>query len=158
MKYIKLRNGYNAMVDNEDYELISKFTWRAFKSCKNIYAVTTQKVDGKLTSILMHRMILNAIKGKMVDHKDNYGLNNRKKNLRFCTNSENQKNKRAYGSSKFLGVSWHKPTQKWICHININGKQKHLGVFKNEKEAALKYNEWAIIHHKEFAKLNIIRK
>lgn len=156
MKYIKLTNGYSAMVDDDDYEKLSVYTWRGFKSFKNIYAVTTQKVNGRLTSILMHRLILNAEKGKMIDHKDNYGLNNQKNNLRFCTNSENQKNKRASGVSKYLGVSWHKRTKKWLAHICIDKKQKHLGLFVEEKEAAICYNKYAIEHHKEFARINVI--
>ena len=55
--------------------------------------------------------------------------------------SQNQrnKNKRENCSSKFIGVSWHKPNRKWEAQISIVGKVKHLGLFDTEEEAHLVY-------------------
>lgn len=120
----------------------------------------------------MHRMILNPPQNLFVDHKDRNGLNNQRDNLRICTASQNQKNKIATGVSKYLGVSIHKNKHKiylkkkklyliyineyWIAHINVNGKSIHLGLFKDEIEAAKAYNKAAKKYHGDFARLNII--
>ena len=64
-----------------------------------------------------------------------------KDNCRWATTKEQSHNKRSnkeinnIGSSKYRGVVWHKPRQKWIAQIRIGGKQKHLGRYKTEEEA-----------------------
>ena len=70
----------------------------------------------------MHRQILNAPKGMVVDHKDGNGLNNRKSNLRLCTPAQNVRNRRpALGSSsKYKGVSRDKSRRKWLARIGCN--------------------------------------
>lgn len=95
---------------------------------------------------------------KMVDHKDRNPLNDRIENLRAATPSENSKNKksRTGSSSKYLGVCYNKACNYWHAAIFVNGKNKHLGSFTKEKDAARAYNEAAIKIHKEFANLNTI--
>lgn len=81
-----------------------------------------------------------------------------KNNLRICTKSQNCSNRTAIisGKSKYKGVSWSKAHKLWLAQIAVNGKNKNLGRFKTEEEAALKYNEAAIELHKEFAYINTI--
>jgi hypothetical protein len=44
-------------------------------------------------------------------------------------------------SSKYKGVSWYKPSNKWKAVITIDGKLKHLGHFTDEYEAHLTYQK-----------------
>jgi hypothetical protein len=94
-----------------------------------------------------------------VDHKDRYKLNDKINNLRAASKSQNCKNKSSLSgsTSKYLGVHFYKASKKWRAMIYISGKNKLLGTFLKEDEAALAYNEAAKIHFKEFANLNIIK-
>lgn len=92
---------------------------------------------------------------KLIDHKDRNQLNNCIDNLREANLSQNGCNRKGYGVSKYLGVSLNRHG-KWVAMITINKKKKYLGSFIDEKEAALKYNEWAIKIHGDFANPNII--
>ena len=74
----------------------------------------------------------------IVDHVDNNPLNNELGNLQIITQRKNV-SKDTKGSSKYTGVCWDKSRKKWVSHITINGKLKHLGRFKDELEAAEAY-------------------
>ena len=103
----------------------------------------------------MHRFILNAPKGQYVDHRDRNGLNNQKRNLRFCTQSQNMMNlKSSTGTSKYKGVSWNIKYKRWQSHIRLNYKLKNLGSYNSEIEAALAYDHAARELFGEFARLN----
>lgn len=77
----------------------------------------------------------------VVDHVDGDKLNNRVENLRIITNRENCNRKHLKSSSKYVGVCWHKPYNKWKSRIAINGKRKHLGYFDNELDASNAYQK-----------------
>lgn len=106
----------------------------------------------------MHRMIAKTPKGMFTDHKDGDRLNNQKNNLRVCTISQNCKNysKPITNTSGYKGVSWEKPRQKWKVQIKCNTHKIHIGLFVDIKDAALAYNQAALLYHGEFAHLNII--
>ena len=114
MKRIKLTQKQFAIIDNKDFEKISKYKWWAEykKSMKTYYAVANLSKRDK--SVFMHRLILNAAKEKMVDHKNHDTLDNRRSNLRLCTNTQNQGNSRIRkkGTSKFKGVHFNKIAKK----------------------------------------------
>ena len=76
----------------------------------------------------------------VVDHIDNNPLNDKLYNLQLITQRENL-TKDIKSSSKYAGVSWHKATQKWRARIQVNGINKHLGVYKTEKEASKVYQK-----------------
>lgn len=77
----------------------------------------------------------------VVDHIDNQPLNNRVENLQLISQRENSSKDRTNGSSKYVGVSFHKAAQKWMARIAINGKLKHLGYFTTELEALVAYQK-----------------
>jgi hypothetical protein len=158
---------YKALVDDEDFEFLNQYKWRVQHDEHRMYVKT--KINGKQVS--MHVLLLGKKDGKVIDHKDGNGLNNQRLNLRFCTNQENCRNCRSYGSSSYYGVSinrtrvknWSKSKGEWvygkICiawrtRIIIDGKNKWAGSFKTEIEAARKWDELAKIHYGEFARLN----
>ena len=144
--------GYFALVSEKDYSKVSKYNWSLVKSGTNFYARTY--INGK--HVQMHRFILELTDKRVyVDHKDKNGLNNTRRNIRICTNSQNQKNKKPRGISKYLGVSKSKlPIKKpWICSIKANGKYI-ISYHKTEIETAISYDKLAKKHHKRFANLN----
>lgn len=88
-----------------------------------------------------HRLAWLYMTGEMppdqIDHIDGNGLNNKWKNLRSVSAHENKKNKRlpVNNSSGFCGVAWNKVCKKWRALIQVNGKSKHLGMFKDKSDA-----------------------
>lgn len=154
MKLIPLTQGLFAQVDDDDFDFLNQWKWTANKLGNTYYAVNRSFKD---QSILMHRIICGVVeKNVLVDHKDRNGLNNQKDNLRACTHSQNRANRRAYGSSKYLGVYFYEKKKKWVAQITKDKKMKHIGIYNTEMEAALAYNKLAVNVHGEFANLNII--
>ena len=162
MKKIELSQGKVALVDDDDYEWLNQWSWHAMNNRGwGWYAVrSSPRVDGKHHAILMHRQITDAQPEQTVDHKDRNGINNRQENLRLCTQSQNLANqkKRAGCSSRYKGVSWCKRDNKWRAKIKVHYKNIHLGLFDDEIEAALSYNDAAAEHFGEFARLNMIER
>ncbi len=153
-KNVDTRHKY-ALVDPQDYQKLAPYHWHLFEGkSKNCYAIRYE--DGKFTK--MHRVIMNAPAGKIVDHKNGNGLDNTRANLRFATCAQNNYNVRRTkkGSSRYRGVCCHKRkrTNKWHAYINYNGKKLFLGYFENEQDAARAHDEAAKKYHKEFAVLN----
>jgi len=72
---------------------------------------------------------------KVINHKNFIRIDNRKLNLEIITPRENGNKKHIKSSSQYTGVSWVKCRNKWSSKIFINGKNKHLGIFKNEIDA-----------------------
>ena len=151
-KLIPLTQGKFAIVDAEDYERLSKYKWYTRKSDHRLYAYRSKERK----SIGMHRDVMNAAKGFVVDHIDGDGLNNRKSNLRLCTWTENSLNKRprSNGRSRYKGLAWQKRTGKWEVRITKCGKRRYLGTFDDEMEAAIAYDRKAEVLFGEFAYLN----
>jgi hypothetical protein len=159
MKEILLTQGKVAIVDDADYEYLSKYKWHAIKYKNGFYAgkSSSRKIGAKRV-IHMHRFILSPEKNKLVDHIDGNGLNNSRSNLRITDYSKNGMNrKKEIGlSSKYKGVSYRSKTNRWRSLICINRKQIEIGVYKSEIEAAIAYNKKAIELYGEYSNLNII--
>jgi len=151
-KLIPLTQDRFTIVDAEDYDRLNQHKWHVCKSHRSIYAGR----NSKRRLIRMHRVLLNAPPGRIVDHRDGNGLNNRKHNLRLCTHQENNYNKRPYlgTTSRFKGVFWHKRENKYSAGIRKNGKRYYLGCFDDEIEAAVVYDIKAMELFGEFAYFN----
>lgn len=154
-----------AIVDDEDYEELSKYNWYVQKSKNTCYAYRRglKSDQEKRFSISMHRSVLGVIytdADKVVDHENGNGLDNRKENLRLCVGYENSRNTRVdnqhtlNSSSKYKGVSWDNHRNRWRTYICINGKIKWLRITSDEKIAAMVYDLAAIKYFGEFACLN----
>lgn len=149
--------GNYALVDDKDYEWLSRWKWIASRENGHLYAFRTGLSQNKKRGpqLRMHRAILNAPKDKFVDHKNGNGLDNRRKNLRLCTQSQNQMNrgKTVKNTSGYKGVSWVKKDRRWKAQIKVHGKKLYLGQFKTKEEAAEAYKQAAKKYHGEFHSL-----
>ena len=125
-------------IDTEDKEKVSKFHWNVSKRKrpKGTFNVVTPKND-ELESTLLYRYIMNAPKEMNVDHRDGNPFNNRKSNLRICTQADNNKNLkiRKNNTSGHKGVCWVTKHSKWMAYIKINTKFKNLGLYNDINEA-----------------------
>lgn len=161
MKYkeIFLNQEQVALVDVEDYEWLNQRKWRSYKDHNTYYAVRTIRKGEKWTAQKMHREILEIPKNMDTDHINGNGLDNRKENLRACTNSQNQANRGMpiNNTSGYKGVCWYKANRKWQAQIKINKKQIYLGRYSTKEQAALIYNEAALKYHGKFARLNNVK-
>jgi len=92
MKKIKLSQGKVTLVDDEDFDLLSKYRWHYHTGCRCEYARRSTWKDGKVGTIYMHQMIINTPPGLETDHINGNKLDNRRENLRICTTRENQHN------------------------------------------------------------------
>lgn len=138
--------GHFAIVDDEDYPRLSDWAWHLGHGG---YAVRAGK--------MMHRVIMNAPKGMVVDHGNHNRLDNRKCNLRIVTLEENNKNKQAYGSSsRFKGVTKNESLNRvlWSVRIRSPKKNLYLGSYRTEIEAARIYNVAAEHFYGKHAYLN----
>ena len=140
---IELSKGLFALVDSEDLPRLTPFNWFAWvpaNAPQLVYAVRKVRLpSGKWSKRLMHREILGAVKGQKVDHENRLGTDNRKSNLRFCTDSQNAANSRQHADafhSNFKGVTKHKRSGKWQSQIQFKGKRIYLGLFAKESAAA----------------------
>lgn len=136
------------LFDEEDSSLVYSYTWYIFKNqADNFYAKSwTPSINKKRTRITLHTLLTGF---NFVDHINGNGLDNRRINLRKSnhrTNAMNRKKLRKNKESIYKGVFIQKQTNKggWLSRIVVNGKQKYLGTFVLEKDAAIAYNEAAI--------------
>ena len=154
MKRIPLTQGKFTIVDDEDYEYLNQWKWSAKwnNKTKSFYAVTYNKRK----CIYMSRLVMKATEEMQVDHIHHNGLDNRKSNLRICTQGQNMLNKKKYRNSfcNYKGVSIGNNNDKYRAVIGVNKRIIHLGYFDKEIDAAKAYDEAALKYHKEFANLN----
>lgn len=152
MKEIVLSNGAVCKVDDDDYGKLSTYTW----SCKSgRYAMRCERARGdRFKNVQMHREVIGAKPGEIVDHINGDTFDNRKANLRICSQSQNMQNstRRRDNVSGYKGV--HPNGRNWAAQIKVDGKQIYLGTFKTKEEAARVYNEAAAKHFGEFARVN----
>lgn len=96
------------------------------------------QIDGQTFPV--HRIIwviVHGVEPDEIDHINGKKLDNRIVNLRSVSHTENTKNltRPLRNTSGFIGVSWHKPLNKWRVQTSIDGKKKHLGYFDNIVDA-----------------------
>jgi hypothetical protein len=152
---ILLTKGAVSLIDAEDYESFGQVKWYY----DGRYAKRDQWVPGSpghYKRLYLHRAILEAAPGTIVDHINGDTLDNRRVNLRFCNalqSAANSAKSRQPGSSVFKGVS-RTPCGYWKAGIKADGKVYNLGIYNAEEDAALAYDAAARQYFGEYARLN----
>lgn len=149
-----MTHGYEALVDDEDYDYLNQFKWRAHgrkHGCKYATAMMWDSNIKKSFHISMHRFLLKPLGSEKLDHINGNGLDNRRCNLRVLNNAQNCRSFKRKSllrnnecSSKYRGVYWKKSEKKWCSQIVFNYKRFTVGYFKTEQEAAIAWNKKAI--------------
>lgn len=144
-------------IDYEDFDTIKPFCWLSDKAG---YLITQKRHK----QAKMHRMIMQPPQNMVIDHIDGNPANNRRSNLRICTQQQNMMNARfkSNKSSNIQGVSWDKARHKWVAQIALNKKHYHLGRYdtieeaiKARKEAEIKlFGDFAPIRRNNYGILN----
>lgn len=130
MIYLNGKHGGVALVDLDDVDRIRQLQPWGFS---HGYASGVIRSNSERRTILMHRIIVGAKTGQLVDHVNRNSLDNRKSNLRIASKAQNNYNSVRWG--RFAGVTWHKRTERWRAQIGVRGKQIHLGHFLNRQDA-----------------------
>jgi len=154
---IYLGEGEWTIVEPEDYYRLSHFKWCIKGNGKKFYVVGSVKNGPGRTKLLsLHREIMEAPVGLLVDHRNGDTLDNRRANLRLATSSQNMQNvqKKKNTSSRFIGVSFIKSSGRWAAQIRAKGKDRWLGTFDFEIDAAHAYDTAARKYYGDFARLN----
>lgn len=152
---IPLTRGKVALVDDEDYNKLSKYKWYANKGGNTFYAMrNSPRNPGKRKTVRMHVDIMGTTPPSITDHINGNGLDNRRCNLRTVTPRQNSQNLHIRKSSKYPGVCWDKHSEKWQVHVRIKGIQRHIGRFENEEDAANAYY-YALNHPDSIPELHI---
>ena len=172
MKKIPLTQGKVALVDDEDFDELSKWKWqasparRADGTIRTWYAARSIRAGDRKRWVGMHRQILGVDDPRVdIDHSDGDGLNNQRSNIRRATRQENLRNQRKSSgcSSQYKGVYNHRVGKKrWQAMINDGpvgktgvARRRSLGYFSSESDAARAYDKAASESFGEFALLNL---
>lgn len=158
-KTLHLSNGDAVVLDEDSHAALSNVSW--YKHSQG-YAVRSEGSvrKGTFKQYLMHREIVGAKPGEYVDHINGDKLDNRRCNLRICSNKNNVVNSKPHkdSSSKYKGVSWYSPTKNWTAKVSSDGIHYYLGRFDSQEEAAVAYDKKAVELFGEYAYLNFPKK
>jgi hypothetical protein len=148
MRTLPLSQGYVALVDDEDFERLSKYKWHALicrRKDGSILQVYATRCFRRGKTVLLQREVMNPSPSQYISPVDGNTLNCQKSNLSVVTREHRggRGRKRLNTSSQYKGVSWSKRDKVWTASIGPDGVKKHLGSFKNERDAAQAYNEAA---------------
>lgn len=154
---LKLPCGAETLLDDEDAPIASAFSWHV--SAGRYAAAWAVNGVGRY-KVYLHRLIARAEPGDAVDHINRNPLDNRRSNLRICSQRENSCNQSGARSnpSGLKGVSRTADGAKWRARIMVNRKEIHLGSHLTKEGAARAYDDAAIKHFGEFAYLNFPRE
>ena len=158
---IPVTGGRFAIVDNADYDELAIYNWYGVKNGRTFYAqrlVETNEIVRKRNIIGMHRQLFDVPAGKVVDHINHNGLDNRRANLRIVTRAQNSWHNRKYRgdfTSQYKGVSWENGRGRWRAKIAYNRRNVFIGYFDDEVSAARAYDAKAKELFGEYAILNI---
>lgn len=145
---IPLTRGYYAIIDEADYDKVKGVKWYAKgKRPRKVYA-WSRKYGA------LHRYLMDAPPGALVDHKNLDSLDCRRCNLRLADHSKNAANAsiRLDNATGFKGVSWNKQKRRFEAAIKVNYRKIFLGAAQDAREAGELYERAAREYFGEFAR------
>jgi hypothetical protein len=157
MQTLPLTQHKIALVDDSDYAALNQWKWTYLPNTRSGYAVRWETRDGKRHTVYMHRQIMGAAKGQLVDHEDGNGLNNQRYNLRLCGRSHNGANKPVPARTiPYRGVYANPAIRRdpFFAQIKFARRIYHLGGFQAQEDAARAYDRAALYCFGSFARLN----
>ena len=127
-----------ALIDLDDVDKVKDYKW----------GLKSNYVYNGTNKLYLHKLIMDCPEDMVVDHINHDTLDNRKENLRVCTQQQNcmNRSKTSKNTSGTVGVCWHKGIGKWVARIKINGKYKSLGSY-NDLENAIQARKNAEIEY-----------
>lgn len=161
-------DGFKVKIDDGDFVSLGRFVWHVkVRTAHHLYVYRYEKrTEGgrvsKYRCIRMHRQIM-GFPALSVDHKNGDTLDNRRRNLREATQSQQGQNARHHNGKQYKGVTRcglihgrYEPRKPWRSRIRVNGKLLGLGWFAKPEDAARAYNKAAKKYFGKFASLNDI--
>ena len=138
------------LIDLDDVDKVKNIKWHKSDLQRNTYYCISNNKTWKR----LHRLIMNVTDPNIfVDHINHNGLDNRKSNLRICTNQENIRNCITPKNNKsgYKGIYWAKDKNKWTVQITLNNKTKYIGRYEKLEDAIAARKEAAKKYYGEFA-------
>ncbi len=150
-KTLPLSQSMFAVVDDIDFDRVAELRWSVSRSRRGGFYAASRSLGNH--PVRMHRFILSAPAGIGVDHINHDGLDNRRENLRLCTQGQNNGNRLpTKGRSLPKGVVLQRG--RYCARIQVDRKGLWLGAYPTMQEAALVYDHAALHHFGDFALLN----
>ena len=132
------------LIDDEDFDTFNKYRWYIQKDKGDLrYVRCKGKING-VQAMRLHRLLLEAPFGTVVDHINHNGLDNRRSNLRLLQNNrQNLLNRRISVNNKSgkRGVRWMPRQRKWRAEITVNYKTVYLGQSVSKDDCSRMYEE-----------------
>lgn len=144
-----LTKGKTAIVNLEDWPQVQEMAWYAKQGKAGVW-YAANKIRQRVT--YLHRLLMPQ--AKLIDHRNGDGLDNRRSNLRECTQNQNCQNTKVRKGRRFKGCYFSVQARMFIAAIHYQGKKIHLGSFNNQISAAIAYDKAALKYYGEFARLN----
>lgn len=149
--------GQTVLFDEQDRAVVESIDWNISSNLQHRYVQKNQRgSDGKSHCIRLHRLIMGAPDGLVVDHINGDSLDNRRVNLRVCTHAENMRNRKIHKNNRsgFKGVYFDPgcPKRPWRAEIKVAKQRKRLGFYSTPEEAHRAYVLAAKELHGEFAR------
>lgn len=138
---LRLKEGVYTLLDKEDLQKVSSYTWNIGGTIRktgseNLYVRAAMCGNNTKRMILLHRIVMDADPGQIVDHINHDYLDNRKSNLRFVTRSQNSQNRRQWKTKKTVtGVTYRKDRDAYRIRLKVDGKMRAFGYRKDRNEA-----------------------
>lgn len=157
-KKLWIKDDIYTLVDSSLYPFFKQWKWNLNKGQK--YPIRFIKAPYS-KGVFLHKTLAlikygEIKKGFVVDHIDRNPLNNTMANIRLtshCFNSHNAR-KQSNTSSKYIGINYMKDRRKWMAKLMFKKKAYYVGMFSNEKEAAIARDKKAVELYGRYARLN----
>jgi hypothetical protein len=147
-KNIVLYCGSTSLVSDEDFELVSKFSWHL--KAKGYVA---GHIGG--FQVMLHRFILGAKGKEIVHHINGNPLDNRRENLKKVNINTNNHARNYFKKFPYIGVGKVKDRKSFSAEMRIHGKKKTLGTYEDPFEAALAYDAAVTKYYGDDAQTNV---